>query len=210
MRPVWRFRLVKRVFAGTIAVLAWTAVACSPAAGDDPLSTQAVGPADGGMIVPTGQLIRPAGETHAFFGRPTDIVVGPGGTLVFVKLTSELMIVDAKSWKVVQDLPYPVKEEGSMHGLAVSKDGKQVFVTGSTKYLLEARCNGRGDWNWQPPIALAAGKVHLTGIALSRRWQIGLRLHLDCELPDGCRSRVRQDPGHGSHGRLPIRRCFEP
>ena len=53
-----------------------------------------------------------------------------------------------------------------MHGLAVSKDGKRVFVTGSTKYLLEARCNGRGDWNWQPPIALATGNVHLTGIAL--------------------------------------------
>ena len=62
------------------------------------------------MIVPTGQLIRPAGETHAFFGRPTDIALSPTGKLVFVKLTTELMIVDAKTWKVVQELPYPIKE----------------------------------------------------------------------------------------------------
>jgi len=136
------------------------------AAGDDPLATQTVGPGMGGMIVPTGQLVRPAGETHAFFGRPTDIVMAPGGTLVFVKLTGELMVLDAKSWKVVAELPFPDKEEGSMHGLAVSKDGKRVFVTGSTKYLLEARCNGRGDWNWQPPLPLATSIVHLTGIAL--------------------------------------------
>ena len=60
--------------------LDWAALACSSAAGSDPLSTQAVGPADGGMIVPTGQLVRPAGETHAFFGRPTDIALSPSGT----------------------------------------------------------------------------------------------------------------------------------
>jgi YVTN family beta-propeller protein len=120
------------------------------------------------MIVATGQLVRPAGETRVFLGRPTDIALGPGSRLVFVKLTTELMIVDAKNWKVVHDLPYPVKEQGSMHGMAVSRDGKRVFVTGSTKYLLEARCNTRGDWDWQPPIALATGKAHLTGIALSQ------------------------------------------
>ena len=153
---------------GTIAFLAWVALACSSAVGSDPLSTQVVGPADGGMIVPTGQLVRPAGETRAFFGRPTDIALSPSGRQVFVKLTDELMIVDAKSWKVARNLPYPVKEQGSMHGLAVSKDGKRVFVTGSTRYLLEARCNARSDWNWQQPIALAKGKVHATGIALSR------------------------------------------
>jgi YVTN family beta-propeller protein len=167
--PAEPFRLLGHLFsAGTVALLIGTAVACSSADGGDRLSTQAVGPADGGMIVPTGQLVRPAGETRTFFGRPTDIALSPAGTLVFVKLTSELMIVDAQSWKIVRDLPYPIEDEGSMHGLAVSKDGQRVYVTGSTRYLLEARCNGRGDWNWQPPIALAKGKLHSAGIALSR------------------------------------------
>ena len=72
-------------------------------------------------------------------GRPTDIALGPAGRLVFVKLTAELMIVDAKTWNVVKKFSYPVKEQGSMHGLAVSKNGERVYVTGSTKYLLEAR-----------------------------------------------------------------------
>lgn len=165
--PVQRSRLLRHLSAGTLALLTWAALPCSSAPGSDPLSTQAVGPANGGMIVPTGQLVRPAGETHAFFGRPTDIALSPSGLQVFAKLTGELMIVDAKTWKVVLDLPYPVKEQGSMHGLAVSKDGKRVFVTGSTKYLLEARCNAHGGWNWQRPIALAKGTVHATGIALS-------------------------------------------
>ena len=159
------------------------------------------------MIVPTGQLVHPAGETLAFPGGPTDIMLGPTGKLVFVKLTSELMIVDVKTWKVVQNLPYRIKEEGSMHGLAVSKDGKRVFVTGSTKYLLEARCNVRGDWNWQRPIALAAGKVHLTGIALSHDGKSAFV----CTSITNCVTVVELESGHSGHDphrRLPIRRCF--
>ncbi len=162
-----RCRYLNRLSTST-AVLAWAILACSSAVGRDPLSTQAVGPANGGMIVPTGQLIRPAGKTYVFFGRPTDITLGPGGTQVFVKLTEKLMIVDAETWEVLRELPYPGKEQGSMHGLVVSGDGKRVFVTGSTKYLLEARCNGNGDWSWQTPIALSKANAHLTGIALSR------------------------------------------
>ena len=44
----------------------------------DPLQRQHVGPNQGGgMIVPTGQLIRPAGQTFAFGGRPVDLAIPP-------------------------------------------------------------------------------------------------------------------------------------
>ena len=95
------------------------------------------------------------------------VALSPQGKLVFFKLTTGLLIYDAATWKPVQELPYPVKDEGSMHGLAVSKDGKRVFVTGSTNFLLEARCDDRGVWTWQQVMSLGKGKLHLTGIALS-------------------------------------------
>jgi len=43
-----------------------------------PLRQQHVGSYEGdGIIVPTGQLIRPAGQTLAFGGRPVDLALSP-------------------------------------------------------------------------------------------------------------------------------------
>ena len=129
---------------------------------------QHVGPDErGGIVVPTGQLIRPAGQTLAFGGRPVDLGLSPDQRLLFVKNTDGLMVLDAGRWQLLQNLAYPKDEAGSMHGLAVSRDGAAVYVTGSYKHLLEARVNGAGRWQWARTIPLSAKTVNPSGVALS-------------------------------------------
>ena len=133
-----------------------------------PLQQQHVGPVErGGIIVPTGQLVHPAGQTLAFGGRPVDIRLSPDQRLLFAKNTASLMVLDATRWQVLQNLAYPKGEAGSMHGLAVSRDGIAVYVAGSHKHLLEARSDGKGGWRWAREIRLSRKIVNPSGVALS-------------------------------------------
>ena len=132
------------------------------------------------MIVPTGQLIHPAGQTLAFSGRPVDLGLSPDRRLLFVKNTESLLVLDATQWQLMQTLAYPRDEAGSMHGLAVSRDGTAVYVSGCYKHLLEARRNGKGRWRWARQIALSTKTVNLSGVALAadgRTAYVGLSMN---------------------------------
>lgn len=132
-----------------------------------------VGPrADGGTVVTTRQIVRPAGEEVRFKGRPVDLVYSPDGGTVFVKDNRGLVIIDAAAWSLRQELTLPEKEGGSMHGLAVSPDGTKVYYTTAADLLREARAGQDGRWNWGASITLPAPapleKAFPTGIALTR------------------------------------------
>ena len=133
-----------------------------------PLQQQHVGPNESdGIIVPTGQLIHPAGQTLAFGGRPVDLGLSPDQHALFVKNTGSVMVLDAAHWQLIQSLAYPKGEAGSMHGLAVSRDSAAVYVTGSYKHLLEARANDKGRWQWAREIPLSTSTVNPSGVALA-------------------------------------------
>src|SRR5207249_1458409 len=91
---------------------------------------------DGGTIVPSEQLVRPAGQAVEFSGRPVDVAVAPGGKSVFVKDNRGLVVIDSERWAVRQELKFP-RDGGSMHGIAVTPDGKRVYATGSRSTLWE-------------------------------------------------------------------------
>jgi YVTN family beta-propeller protein len=174
MRTRLPARIARRI--GWFIGLALTAWSFSCAVGSDELPAekaeypiqQHVGPAErGGMIVPTGQLIHPAGQTFAFGGRPVDIAISPDRNVVFVKNVGSLMVVDASRWQSIQNLAYPKDEAGSMHGMAVSRDGAAVYVAGSYRRLLEARRDDKGRWQWARTILLGKKTVNPSGIALS-------------------------------------------
>ena len=133
-----------------------------------PLRYQHVGlDESGGIILPTGQLIRPAGQSVAFSGRPVDIGLSPDQRLLFVKNVGSMIVLDATKWQVVQNLAYPKDEAGSMHGLAVSSDGAAIYLTGSYRHLLEARADGKGHWQWVREIPLSTQTVNPSGVALA-------------------------------------------
>jgi YVTN family beta-propeller protein len=135
---------------------------------DARIEQQRVGPHErGSIVVPTGQLIRPAGETLGFAGRPVDMAISPDQRLLFLKNAERLMLLDTATWKVVQNLSYGSSQRGSMHGLAVSADSAAVYVTTARNQLLEGRRTSNGQWQWKHRISLGSKKLDPCGIALA-------------------------------------------
>ena len=102
---------------------------------------------DGGTIVPTQQLVRPAGDVLTFPGGAVDLVVSRDGKVVYVKGTKALLVVDADQWTVRQELKYP-SGGGSMHGIALSHDGNRLFVGGSVATLWAGDVAADGTVKW--------------------------------------------------------------
>lgn len=131
-----------------------------------------VGPLPGGgWLLPTWQQIHPAGETLTFRGRPVDLILSPDGNSLFAKDNRGLVVVDTASWKLAQELRFPSGGGGSMHGLAVSKDGRRVYATTAEDSLWEARRVDGSGWEWGRRISLPGpggrGASTPCGIALS-------------------------------------------
>src|ERR1017187_176108 len=99
-----------------------------------------------GNVVATGQAVRPAGQVVAFSGRPVDLALSPDGGTVFVKNNKGIVILDVKSWQVRQELPYD--QGGSMHGIAVSRDGRRVYLTTASGSLIQAIIDDNGKARW--------------------------------------------------------------
>jgi YVTN family beta-propeller protein len=130
-----------------------------------------VGPmADGTTLVPTGQTIRPAGEAVQVGGRPVDLALSPDGKTLYAKDDRGLVVVDTVAWKLRQELKFQAGG-GSMHGLAVSRDGSRVYATTAQNLLAEAVVSSDGTLSWARKIALPGpngeADSHGCGIALS-------------------------------------------
>ena len=128
-----------------LAALPASPAAQPPAAAPTPPAV--VGPSGGGTTVTTGQLVRPAGKTLEFTGRPVALVASPDGTRVYAKDNRGLVVIDAATWTVVQELKF-TKSGGSMTGIAVSKDGSRVFATNAESKFEEATRGEDGTLSW--------------------------------------------------------------
>ncbi|MBM3214504.1 bifunctional YncE family protein/alkaline phosphatase family protein [Candidatus Poribacteria bacterium] len=124
---------------------------------------------DGSHVVATSQIIRPAGRSVEFGGRPVDLVVDRRGSKVWAKDNRGLVQIDLHDWSVWQELAFE-SGGGSMHGIAVSRDGSRVFLTTAQDMLYEAVPFDGGDMQWARKIRLPGsdgGSSHPCGIALS-------------------------------------------
>jgi YVTN family beta-propeller protein len=120
---------------------------------------------DGEQSVPTKQILRAAGQQIQFGGRPVDLALSPDGSTVYIKNLNNLLVVDADTWTLRQTLSYP-SSGASLHGIAVSKDGSHVYVSGAENQLYDWTVRTNGTVTFSRTISLPGGS-YPCGLAIS-------------------------------------------
>jgi YVTN family beta-propeller protein len=115
--------------------------------------------------LPSKQLLRAPGSQIQFAGRPVDLAISPDHRTVYLKNINSLVVVDMESWTVRQHLSYPTNG-ASLHGIAVTKDGSRVYVTGAVNELYEWSVGTNGVVSFSRTIAMPANS-YPCGLALS-------------------------------------------
>ncbi|MBM7652341.1 bifunctional YncE family protein/alkaline phosphatase family protein [Neobacillus cucumis] len=132
-----KLRKKKRLLAGLTLSTVLLGSAGAYAAQESGFGSNLVGnQADGSVQTPVNQLITPAGKQIEFGGNPITVTVNPNGkTAVTIVGRNNyggkgINVVDLATGKLtVKDLSLGLS---SMWGLAYSKDGNQLYATGST------------------------------------------------------------------------------
>jgi YVTN family beta-propeller protein len=95
--------------------------------------------------------------------------------VLYVKDNKTIRVIGTEDFKIRQELPFPMKEGASMHGLALSHDGTRLYATTAQRHLHEAVIDDKGGLKWKRAIELPGPKgpkpkesSHSLGIALTR------------------------------------------
>lgn len=97
------------------------------AKGPDLYDRSRVGPLDNGrFIVPTNQVLSPAGQQVIVGGRPTDVALSPDGRWLAVLNLREVDLINAASGEVVSHVP---NRGESFKGIVFTPDGKRVYAS---------------------------------------------------------------------------------
>src|SRR2546421_693365 len=86
---------------------------------------------DGRLVVPTNQVLQPAGRQVLFPGRPVDLVLIDEGRTLVVKNLKDLVFLDTTTGKVKQTLPSPV----GFSVIGLLAQGERIYVTDVRDHL---------------------------------------------------------------------------
>src|SRR5262245_13165177 len=133
-----------------------------------------VGPQpDGRIVVPTNQIIQPAGTQVTIAGRPVDLLPIEGGRLLVAKNMRNLVFIEAATGKIVQTLPLPVATKGlagAFSAVGLVTAGERVLASDSQGAVRIAKRNSAGSFAWDGHLDLKAptvgGAAYPTGMAL--------------------------------------------
>jgi len=126
---------------------------------------------DGRIVVPTNQVLKPAGQQVTFPGRPVDVALAEDGKVLVVKNLRSLVFIERATGKIKQTLFLPARGNDkpgfSVVGLLV--DGKHVFASDAHDRVRVARPMEDGSYRWLDGLKLAAPAVgkeaHPAGLA---------------------------------------------
>jgi YVTN family beta-propeller protein len=155
MRNLGVFCLLALLLAGCATMYELPGVKRAIEAGPDAFLARAVvGPqGDGTYVVPTTQVLNPAGTTVRFPGRPVDIAVHPNGRLLAIKNRTDVVFFDAVDCRVVQTLAMPAG--GSAYcGIEWSADGMRVWTTAAEAAIHCAERGQDGAFAWVKTVPL--------------------------------------------------------
>jgi YVTN family beta-propeller protein len=132
---------------------------------------------DGRIVVPTNQILKPAGRQVTFAGRPVDLAFSEGHTLV-IKNSKGLLFIDTHNERMMQRLETP--KGSSVIGLAVGTP--LLHVTGHPDVIFVSDAENRvhlAEHRWGRPYHLGAsfelarpkvgGKAHPAGLLQESR-----------------------------------------
>ncbi len=154
-----------------LAVLALTALALPLRADERDTLKVGVQP-DGRIVVPTNQILSPAGKQVTFPGRPVDLAFADDGKTVVVKNMHDLVFLDAATGEIQQTLELPrvgnARLGFSVVGLAVK--GDRVYASEAKNQVVGAKRQADGSYKWEQTILIPRPKVggdaHPAGMCL--------------------------------------------
>ena len=106
---------------------------------------------DGSILVPSNQLLRPAGFQVYLPGRPVDLVLTPDGKFLLVKNKDDLDLIRLSDRTVMQSLPFD-KSGASLQGVCISPDGNRIYVTDAENRISVAGFNQDKIMEWKDPV----------------------------------------------------------
>ncbi len=104
-------------------------------------------------IVPTSQIIDPAGTTITFPGRPMDLALNPDETILAVKNLKDIVFFNAVNHTIKQTLELP-EGGNTFTGISWSDNGQKVWTTDTRGYLRSAKLQANGLFAWGDEILL--------------------------------------------------------
>lgn len=137
---------------------------------------------DGRILVPTNQMLKPAGKQITFPGRPVDMQFSSDGATLIVNNSGDLIFIDLKETKISATLPLGGKQIGESvvqgkiyEGMSVTglqNTGNAIYVTDADNSVrIAERPAAGGTFVWSKPIALPApkvgGKAHPAGLKIN-------------------------------------------
>ena len=143
---------------------------------------------DGSILVPSNQLLQPAGVQVYLPGRPVDLALSPHGNMLLVKNKNSLDLIRIRDRTVLQSLPYP-HGGASLTGLCLSADGREVYVTDAGSHINIAGLDKGNVMHWKESIALTEAPAG--GAPRRTEHRTALRVQADPEW----RHDVREQPG---------------
>lgn len=121
---------------------------------------------DGRIVVPTNQVLKPAGMQITFPGRPVSLLLIDDGKTLVVQDRNNLLFIDVKTRKILQTLASPV----GLSVIGLAGNTERVFTSDVKDQVHIAEKQRDGAYKWGKPIELTKpnvdGAAHPAGMAL--------------------------------------------